>query len=110
MGVRNELFAFSRCPVRSRISKALKISNRNISPKPCNTALSTATFGCRERKSMKLSRRVSLSTLLLAKPAPITSLKVEVLETFDLVGRSVAFLVHHAHTASRQNFATWLQN
>jgi hypothetical protein len=59
---------------------------------------------------MKLSRRVFLSTLLLAKPARITLLKVEVLETFDLAGRSVAFLVHHADAASRQNFATWLQN
>jgi hypothetical protein len=59
---------------------------------------------------MKLSRRVFFSTLLLAKPARITSLKVEVLETFDLDGRSVAVLVHHADAASRQNFATWLQN
>jgi len=59
---------------------------------------------------MKLSRRVFFSTMLFGKPARITSLKVEVLETFDLAGRSVAFLVHHADAASRQNFATWLQN
>src|SRR5262245_8050621 len=107
---RNELFAFSKSQGLWPTSKAWRISNRNTFPKRCNTARSIATFGCRERKSMKLSRRLFFSALLLAKPAGVTSLKVEVLETFDIDRGSVAILVHHADAASRQNFATWLQN
>ena len=58
---------------------------------------------------MKLSRRVFFLRLLLTKPATVTLLKVEVLETFALDGKSVALLVHHADATSRQEFATWLQ-
>jgi len=58
---------------------------------------------------MKLSRRALFSALLFARPARVTTLEVEVLETFDLDGRSVAILAHHADDASRQKFATWLQ-
>src|SRR5262245_13007742 len=59
---------------------------------------------------MKLSRRVFFSALLFPRPEGVTLLNVEVLETFDLDGRSIAMLVHHADAASRQDFATWLQN
>jgi hypothetical protein len=59
---------------------------------------------------MKLSRRVFFLRLLLTKPATVTLPKVAVLETFDLDGKSVALLVHHADATSRQEFATWLQN
>jgi|SRR6185369_49726 hypothetical protein len=59
---------------------------------------------------MKLSRRVFFSALLFAKPTRVTSLEVEILETFDLDGRSVAILAHHADVATRETFATWLQN
>ena len=45
---------------------------------------------------MKLSGRVFFLRLLLSKPATVTLPKVEVLETFDLDGKSVALLVHHA--------------
>jgi hypothetical protein len=58
---------------------------------------------------MKLNRRAFFSALLFPRPARITPLGVEVLETFDRDGKSVAVLVHHAGEASRQNFATWLQ-
>jgi len=59
---------------------------------------------------MKLHRRTFLSALLFARPARATWLEVEVLETFDLNGKSVAILAHHADEASRQNFTTWLQS
>src|SRR6187549_3167949 len=58
---------------------------------------------------MKLNRRAFFSALLFPRPARVTPLGVEVLETFDRDGKSVAVLVHHAGEASRQNFATWLQ-
>ena len=58
---------------------------------------------------MKLTRRAFFCALLLTKPASVTSLKVEVLETFDDNGKSLAVLVHHADAASRQTFAAWLQ-
>src|SRR5262249_4411786 len=57
-----------------------------------------------------MNRRIFLSSLLFSKPATVTSLQVAVLETFDLNGKSIAMLVHHADAASRQDFATWLQN
>jgi len=59
---------------------------------------------------MKISRRLFFPALLFPRPTRATSLEVEVLETFDLDGRSVAILAHHADEASRQNFATWLQD
>jgi hypothetical protein len=59
---------------------------------------------------MKLSRRAFFSTLVFVRRTRVISLEVEVLETFDLDGKSVAILVHHSDEASRQNFATWLQN
>ena len=59
---------------------------------------------------MKLSRRAFFSTLLFARPARVTSLRVEVLETFDLDGRSVAILAHHSDSKSREQFARWLQS
>ena len=58
---------------------------------------------------MKLSRRALFSALLFARPARVTTLEVEVLETFDLDGKSIAILSYHADEASRQKFATWLQ-
>jgi hypothetical protein len=57
---------------------------------------------------MNFNRRVFIS-LLVARPTSATPLDVEVLETFDFDGEAVAVLVHHADEASRQNFATWLQ-
>jgi len=57
-----------------------------------------------------MNRRIFLSSLLFSKPATVTSLQVAVLETFDLNGKSFGMLVHHADNASRQDFATWLQN
>jgi hypothetical protein len=57
-----------------------------------------------------MNRRIFLSSLLFSKPATAKSLQVAVLETFDLNGKSFAMLVHHADAASRQDFATWLQN
>src|SRR5262245_21685746 len=59
---------------------------------------------------MKLGRRAFFSALLFARPTRVTSLQVEVLETFDVDGRSVAILAHHADAATRETFATWLQN
>jgi hypothetical protein len=59
---------------------------------------------------MKISRRFFFSAMVFARPTRATSLAVEVLETFDLDGRSLAILAHHANPASRQSFATWLQN
>ena len=58
---------------------------------------------------MKLNRRIFLS-VLFAKPMRLSSLEVEVLETFDLGGRSVAILVHHSDSKSRDQFARWLQS
>jgi len=57
-----------------------------------------------------MNRRIFLSSLLFSKPATAKSLQVAVLETFDLNGKSFGMLVHHADAASRQDFATWLQN
>ena len=57
-----------------------------------------------------MNRRIFLSSFLFAKPATITSLQVAVLETFDLDGKCLGILVHQANAASRQDFATWLQN
>jgi hypothetical protein len=59
---------------------------------------------------MNVSRRVFFSALLIAGPRRATSIETEVLETFDVGGKAVAILVHHADAASRQNFATWLQS
>jgi hypothetical protein len=59
---------------------------------------------------MKVSRRAFFSAVVFSRPTRAISLAVEVLETFDLDGKSVAILVHHSDEASRQNFATWLQN
>jgi hypothetical protein len=59
---------------------------------------------------MKLNRRVFVSALFFGGPRRAVSLKVEVLETFEIDGRSIAILAHHADEASRQSFATWLQN
>ena len=59
---------------------------------------------------MKLNRRIFLSMLFYAKPMRPASLEVEVLETFDLDRRSVAILVHHSDSKSREQFARWLQS
>jgi hypothetical protein len=59
---------------------------------------------------MKLNRRIFLSVLFFAKPMRLASLEVEVLETFDLDGRSVAILAHHSDAKSREQFAQWLQS
>ena len=59
---------------------------------------------------MKLNRRIFLFALLFAKPSRLASHEVEVLETFELDGRSVAFLAHHSNAAAREDFATWLRN
>jgi hypothetical protein len=59
---------------------------------------------------MNVSRRAFFSALLFAGSRRTTSLETEVLETFDVGGRAVAILVHHANAASRQNFATWLRS
>jgi len=59
---------------------------------------------------MTLSRRSFFSALLFARPTRAESLKVEVLETFDLDGRSVAILAHHSDPKSREQFAQWLQS
>jgi hypothetical protein len=59
---------------------------------------------------MKLNRRIFFSALFFAKPRRPVSHEVEVLETFEFDGRSVAILAHHAGAASRQTFAAWLQD
>jgi hypothetical protein len=59
---------------------------------------------------MKFSRRVFFSALLFARSRRAPSLQVTVLETFDLDGKSVAVLVHHVDSASREQFAQWLQS
>ena len=54
---------------------------------------------------MNPNRRIFLSVLFFAKPMRVASLEVEVLETFDLDGRSVAILAHHSDPKSREQFA-----
>ena len=58
---------------------------------------------------MNINRRAFFS-LLLAQPAQATSLRVAVLETFDIGESSAAVLVHHAEVATRDVFAHWLQS
>ena len=58
---------------------------------------------------MNITRREFLS-LLLARPEQTTSFRVTVLETFDIARASTAVLVHHADSASRDEFAHWLQS
>jgi hypothetical protein len=58
---------------------------------------------------MKMHRRVFFAALLFARPAVRTVIEVEVLETFELGGRSTAVLAHHADAARRQEFASWLR-
>src|SRR5215472_3599403 len=64
----------------------------------------------RERMCQKMNRRVFVSVFFLRlrlQPAPV---KVAVIETFDLEGKTVAMLVHHADESVRELFATWLRS
>jgi hypothetical protein len=54
------------------------------------------------------NRRLFLS-LLVARPAQASPLRVAVLEKFDVNSRTTAVLVHHADPATRDAFAAWLQ-
>ena len=57
---------------------------------------------------MSINRR-AFFYLLIARPTQLMSVRVAVLETFDIGQASAAVLVHHAEAAERDRFARWLQ-
>jgi len=59
---------------------------------------------------MKISRRVFFAAILFTRPAQTKSLEVAVLETFEMNGRTIAVLAHHADPSSRTLFASWLRS
>jgi hypothetical protein len=61
-------------------------------------------------KGEDMNRRVFVSMFFLrlrTQPAPV---QVAVIETFDLDGKTVAMLVHHADESVRESFSTWLRS
>ena len=57
---------------------------------------------------MNITRRMFFS-ILLARPGQTTSLRVAILERFDIGRATTAALVHHADADAREAFAQWLQ-
>src|SRR5437879_5806087 len=57
---------------------------------------------------MNMNRRRFLP-LLLARPSQMRSMRIVVLETFQIDGFCAALLVHHAEPETRDVFAKWLQ-
>src|SRR5881296_1717960 len=100
-GLREELFGFSKWRGRSRTLKAPRISNPNISPRPCNTTRSTAICGC------VMNRREFFLTWIVQSQS--TSIEVEVIEVFPASDGPSVFLVHHASEAVRTVFGEWLR-
>jgi hypothetical protein len=59
---------------------------------------------------MKFNRRIFFSALLFTRPTQSKSLAVEVIETFEIEGRTTAVLAHHIDPLSRDRFADWLRS